>query len=269
MAPAEFPTPGSIPALQIKLPPCFREHSEWGFATAGVTQPRCVHAEPCRCSVDYWRTAHASASLKKSIQETQLWPNKREKSKKGVLIFPPSKHRVTHRHLPQITAWKRTGRADPEENCSRMANWAGEFISSAICWHLQGENGRGPAPFPAPGQKAGRRTLPSRQRSAACLAGMYNESEPFKGRPAAVFHTLELSEQHFSVSFQTKFRLSARKERKRLHKNKKAANWCGENSAWSASDYSDSSKRCQQLPAPQTIMLQVPKRHPVRVVFCC
>ena len=66
------------------------------------------------------------------VKETPLWPNRGKKSKKVSSFFFPSRHIVTHMCLPQITAYKRTGWADPEGNCSGIANWAGKVISSAM-----------------------------------------------------------------------------------------------------------------------------------------
>lgn len=108
-------------------------------------------------------------------------------------------------HLPQITALQRE-LAEPtgERELQRMANWAGEFISSALRRRSQGHGGRGPALSPASGRKAGRRALPSTQRSAACLqaCGIFQShlrTEPLVGPPTRP------GTAHFSASFQTEW----------------------------------------------------------------
>lgn len=66
-----------------------------------------------------------------------------EKSKKDVLnCFSPSRHTVTHMCTSQITAYKRTGWADTEGNCSGIPNWAGKFILLPLM-NFQGQSSRG------------------------------------------------------------------------------------------------------------------------------
>lgn len=54
-------------------------------------------------------------SPSKKLNFDQIRGKKVKKKKKRCSHFSPSRHRVTHRHLSEITAWKKTGRADPEK----------------------------------------------------------------------------------------------------------------------------------------------------------